>query len=247
MCPKGPTDIEKQRAEILRLIARVDSSSRSHAGGSRPTPREPAVEASVAHAPSERSAPERRPRREEPAAPSNGASTERLDMRRRELAEIKQRRQRLAAIKPDNRVLELLHLLDGRVAGIEELLREGGVASSSAQAQLAPPDSTFGGILKEGLLADMLQFASSNHMTGVFTVDDGEGTEVHFYFDEGEIVHAEGPDAVGESAVFTGMAFMSGSYYFRETDELPEERTIESKTQFLILESLRRVDEDRAG
>jgi hypothetical protein len=43
------------------------------------------------------------------------------------------------------------------------------------------------------------------------------------------------------------MAVDPGTYKFVETTTAPKQRTIQSKTQLLILEGLRRVDEDRAS
>ena len=55
--------------------------------------------------------------------------------------------------------------------------------------------------------------------------------------------HAVGPDMVGELAFFAAFGAENGHYSFRETLELPEERTIDGSTQLLILEALRQIDE----
>ena len=121
-------------------------------------------------------------------------------------------------------------------------------ARPRASGSVAPamPEHTLGGKLRDGLLSDLLQLISSNVMSGCFTVDDGNG-EIDLYFDEGEVCHAAGCGMVGEDAVFALIAREEGAYWFRETTDLPEERTVQSKTQFLILEGLRRADESLAN
>jgi hypothetical protein len=92
------------------------------------------------------------------------------------------------------------------------------------------------------MVADMLQTVSSNGMSGVFVVEiEGEQTEL--YFDEGRMCHAQSGDLVGEQAFFAAFGAQAGRYFFRETTELPEAKTIDASTQLLILEALRQIDE----
>jgi hypothetical protein len=49
--------------------------------------------------------------------------------------------------------------------------------------------------------------------------------------------------AAGELAFFAAFGADHGRYYFREVEDLREERTISSSTQLLILEALRQIDE----
>ncbi len=112
---------------------------------------------------------------------------------------------------------------------------------------LTTADWTLGGLLQEGLLADLLQLVSANVMSGVFSVMC-ETNRVDLFFNEGELHHATSDDGQsGESAFFAAMAVEQGRYCFRETTDLPTERTISNKTQFLILEALRQIDEARAA
>ncbi len=228
-------NIEKKRAEILRLIARVN---REHGVGVARDGASPSRHGSASGG----GAAIEQPRK--PAPDDRDAARVRVERRRQQLSELRALRERLEASRPVPEVIELLRALDRRVAAIEEILLSGQLPAAGAEPSL-PPDHAFGGILREGLLADMLQLVSSNMMSGEFVIS-GQGVEVHLYFHEGEIFHGEGPDMVGESAVFCAMALERGRYYFLETDQLPEQRSIESKTQFLILEALRRVDEERA-
>ncbi len=137
--------------------------------------------------------------------------------------------------------------IEERLERIEELLlaqqdQRGAVTSSPAGDE----EFTLAGKLDMALLADILQLVSTNSLSGVFSVESF-GFEVQLYFHEGDICHAEGPDMEGESAVFAVLSLEGGRYRFCETTEPPPRRTIQSKTQFLILEGLRRVDETRAG
>lgn len=214
--------ITKKREEILRLISRVTNSGAT----------DPAT------------APARLPRPKHERAARRQSSLERT----REQRELLERR------LLGEQLLQLHQLLEQRVAAIEETLQTGLVASTekepdggaTASAQIERFErSTLSGAIKEGLLADLLQMVSSNMMTGVFCVES-DGTEVNLYFDEGEVFHGAGEGLVADNAFFAAMAMEHGRFYFTETTELPQERTISSKTQFLILEALRQIDESKA-
>lgn len=141
-------------------------------------------------------------------------------------------------------VLARLAQLEERVARLEQNAPAGG----GGAARSAGGDEgryALQGHVQGQLLADVLQLISSNAMTGVFVVES-DGASNRMYFDEGQICHAEGEGLSGESALFAALAFEHGRYYFQETSDLPEEKTIESNTQFLILEALRQIDEQGA-
>jgi hypothetical protein len=223
------TTINKKREEILRLIAKVADGNDQSAQGAiaRQLPQ---------------------------------STRSRLVRRRQSLAKTKEHRKQLEKRLRSGQLLELHQMLERRVAAIEGLLQRQqgpgpplpgllpGAAQGAQEVPGAPHDhaeSTLSGAIREGLLADMLQMVSSNMMTGVFVVDSS-GVEIRLFFREGEILHGEGVDVSGESAFFAAMAVEQGRFFFNETDELPDERTISSKTQFLILEALRQIDESKA-
>jgi hypothetical protein len=118
-------------------------------------------------------------------------------------------------------------------------------------ATLQPPTAdkervyTLSGAIQEGVLADILQLLSSNGKTGAFTVDD-EGKKVEMYFRDGHLYHAVCEDMSGQSAFFVAMALEKGTFYLEETDQLPDESSIDGNTQFIILEALRQIDEERS-
>jgi len=111
----------------------------------------------------------------------------------------------------------------------------------------APAGSHFlSGIIQEAMLPDILQLISSNDKTGVFRCER-EGKSIDLFFQEGHLYHAVGENMSGQSAFFAAMALQEGSFSFTETEDVPEEKTIDGNTQFMILEALRQIDEERGG
>ena len=147
------------------------------------------------------------------------------------------------------KLLGLYAHLDQRIARLETSEAPSGRrqlsnGQPSAQEQRFAA-STLAGQIREGVIADVLQLIASNMFNGIFTVES-EGVAVNVVFVEGEIRHAECDGMTGESAFFAAMRMEQGRFYFVETTDLPSETTIESKAQFLILEALRQIDEQRA-
>lgn len=239
--------IEDQRAEILRLIARLQSNSGWLTDGDVAIVRDGLARASE-HTTDQRSASDggNTTLAARSGEPRRGRS--RLEKRRKDLSEIKKLRARLEAEPPKRTGDVTLKAIEGRLARMEE--RIFGKGDAVVPAALPPPDEvpgqTFGGIIQGDILSDMLQLVSGNAMSGVFSVKNGD-SGIDLFCEEGKICHAEGDGLKGESAVFAAFAFDRGTYTFRETTELPKERTITSNTQFLILEALRKIDESHAG
>lgn len=144
-------------------------------------------------------------------------------------------------------ILALVRSLEIRVGLLEERQQRSRRKSSLPPSPSAgwPEGYTFAGMIQGQMLSDMLQLVSSNNMSGTFVVRDGEQKST-LYFDEGRVCHAEAGELLGEQAFFAAFAFEKGAYYFVETSELPPERTVNSSTQFLILEALRQIDESHA-
>lgn len=229
--------VEKTRAEILRLIARVNEGDRAaRIGGSAKRRLSAAKTATLGP---------------ETAAAGHraGVADGHLRARRLELTRLKEQREHLATKLSRTPLVDRVTTLEQRLTGVEDRLAVagGGAAPPSpGQGSPVPPGSVFGGMIRETMLGDMLQLVTSQAMSGVFTVND-DALEILMYFNEGEIYHATTADTKGEDAVFAAIAIQQGSYYFRETSDLPEEKTISANTQFLILEALRRIDEQNAG
>lgn len=137
------------------------------------------------------------------------------------------------------------------IEGLEQRLRrvEEALLRKPARSSRPPPvDATamFSGLIRGQMLSDMLQLVSSNNMSGEFVVQSGD-SKCTLYFDDGRIRHAQAPGLEGEQAFFAAFGFESGRYYFIETTELPDAKTIEAGTQFLILEALRQIDESKTS
>ncbi len=101
----------------------------------------------------------------------------------------------------------------------------------------------FAGTLKNVQLADFLQMwcLGGNNTAIRVTKDSRVGT---IYLVDGEIVHAKAGDIVGEEAFYTVMRWSSGAFESIVTS-LPEESTISQGWQYLLMESSRRIDEDK--
>src|SRR5262249_44800269 len=132
--------------------------------------------------------------------------------------------------------------LESRLSRIEDGLVTGDKRASGRRAE----DTTFSGAIQGQMLSDMIQLVSSNAMSGIFVIENDKA-RCTLYFEEGRMCHAEnGGGVTGEEAFFAAFASESGRYHFKETGQLPPERTVSAGTQFLVLEALRRMDEGRA-
>ncbi len=103
---------------------------------------------------------------------------------------------------------------------------------------------TLSGVIKEGVLPDILQYVSANNSSGTFVIEDAD-KKIEIFFKSGKLYHAVCGEMSGQSAFFAAMTMEGGKFFFDETDELPEDTTIDGNTQFLILEALRQIDETR--
>jgi len=137
---------------------------------------------------------------------------------------------------------------------LSDMQPDTGMFSALPQAvhAAAPPprtveaEHTLSGKIEEGVLTDILQFISTNDKTGVFVTVSASG-KTQVYFREGQIYHCAAGDITGENALFVAMSVEQGRFYFDETQDIPDEKTIDGNTQFLILEALRQIDESRGG
>ncbi len=102
------------------------------------------------------------------------------------------------------------------------------------------------GRIQGTMLPDFLQLVSSNDKTGIFALEH-DGERIELFFSSGHLCHAQSRNMSGQSAFFAAMAFEDGTFSFEETQEVPEEKTIDGNTQFMILEALRQIDEERSG
>jgi predicted regulator of Ras-like GTPase activity (Roadblock/LC7/MglB family) len=105
--------------------------------------------------------------------------------------------------------------------------------------------SGFKGAVAGLSLTDVIQLKGHNKYTGAISVEYGESQGV-IYFVDGEIIHAELGEESGEQAIYEIIKWPGGTF-----DIHPEMTsnvcTIHYRTDFLLLEALRRMDEENAG
>lgn len=94
-------------------------------------------------------------------------------------------------------------------------------------------------------LTDVIQLKGHNKYTGCITVeyDSHKGA---IYFVDGEIIHAEQDEQTGEQAIYQIIKWPGGTFNIHP-EMTSNICTIHYRTDFLLLESLRRLDEERAG
>ena len=165
-----------------------------------------------------------------------------------------------------DRLASICALLEDRVDALEEELAAprpsrpaapvgpsaaAGIPAPTAPAPLEPPRAVapgsdhalLSGQIQEGVLSDVLQMLSANQKTGKFIIEGPDGM-MQLWYHEGEIRHATAGDLAGEDAFFAAISQPSGGFHFVESTEPPPAQTINNKTQFLILEGLRKMDEE---
>jgi DNA-binding Lrp family transcriptional regulator len=92
-------------------------------------------------------------------------------------------------------------------------------------------------------LVDLFQLLAASSRSGRLTVDHPEGS-ARVFFEEGRVVHAEFGELTGEQAVYALFADEQGSFEFMMGLPAPR-NTIETRTENLVLEATRRLDEAR--
>lgn len=99
----------------------------------------------------------------------------------------------------------------------------------------------FDGKVTDFQLSDLIQMNVLGRMVMalVVTKDDEKGL---IYFNEGNVVHAECGNILGDDAFHKIVSWETGKFEFRK-DERPEKETITQGWQSLLLEAMRRKDE----
>ncbi|HBA71160.1 MAG: hypothetical protein A2X82_08800 [Geobacteraceae bacterium GWC2_55_20] len=94
-------------------------------------------------------------------------------------------------------------------------------------------------------LTDVIQLKGHNKYTGAITVEYGDSKGV-IYFVDGEIIHAEQGQESGEQAIYEIIKWPGGTFNIHP-EMTSNVCTIHYRTDFLLLEALRRMDEENAG
>lgn len=105
--------------------------------------------------------------------------------------------------------------------------------------------SGFNGAVAGLSLTDVIQLKGHNKYTGAISVEYGESQGV-IYFVDGEIIHAEQGDETGEQAIYEIIKWPGGTFNIHP-EMTSNVCTIHYRTDFLLLEALRRLDEENVG
>ena len=105
--------------------------------------------------------------------------------------------------------------------------------------------SGFKGAVAGLSLTDVIQLKGQNKYTGAISVEYGDSQGV-IYFVDGEIIHAEQGDETGEQAIYEIIKWPGGTFNIHP-EMTSNVCTIHYRTDFLLLEALRRLDEENAG
>ncbi len=94
-------------------------------------------------------------------------------------------------------------------------------------------------------LTDVIQLKSHNKYTGCITVIYGNSEGI-IYFADGEIIHAVQGNETGEEAIYQIIKWPGGNFNIHP-EMTSNTCSIHYRTDFLLLEALRRLDEERAN
>lgn len=100
----------------------------------------------------------------------------------------------------------------------------------------------FSGSLSEMGLVDLLQTIDISRKSGVLHLSNGDKRGAVF-FDEGSLAHAELGSLRGEHAVYRFLVWNDGHFDLEFRPVRIADRTIQTSTQGLLMEGMRRVDE----
>jgi predicted regulator of Ras-like GTPase activity (Roadblock/LC7/MglB family) len=107
-----------------------------------------------------------------------------------------------------------------------------------------PPEGFEGEVSGLGL-ADILQLNAQNRFSGCIDVQC-DGRRGLIFFRDGDVIHAEDGDTIGEEAFYAIVAW-PGGHFSLQPNVATTRATIRKSGQHLILEAHRRMDEQRSG
>ncbi|HMK35810.1 MAG TPA: DUF4388 domain-containing protein [Desulfomonilaceae bacterium] len=116
--------------------------------------------------------------------------------------------------------------------------------NTDTKKESEPRASGFSGTVTNTSLHDIIQLICIGRNTCRMHVRSGANTGL-ICFRDGEIVHAENQDVRGEEAFYTIVSWEMGIFECDEEPVLTE--TIQESWDFLLMESMRRIDSVRAS
>ena len=105
-------------------------------------------------------------------------------------------------------------------------------------------DSGFRGVQSKSLM-DIIQLESLSHCSSVLKITNGS-LVAKIWFENGEIIDAEGPEVKAEQAVRKILSWKNGAFEILSA-ELNRPRTVRTSVQGLLLESAQAMDEAQAN
>jgi CheY-like chemotaxis protein len=105
-------------------------------------------------------------------------------------------------------------------------------------------DSGFRGVQSKSLM-DIIQLESLAHCSSVLKITNGS-LVAKIWFENGEIVDAEGPEVKGEPAIRKILSWKTGAFEILPA-ELNRPRTVRTSVQGLLLDSAQAMDEAQAN
>jgi DNA-binding response OmpR family regulator len=110
------------------------------------------------------------------------------------------------------------------------------------QERTSTSTTRFSGSLADMGLVDLLQTIDISRKSGVLHLSSGQQRGA-IYFKDGRIVHAELAKLRGETAVYRVLVWNEGHFDLEFRPVRVDEETIQTSTQGLLMEGMRRVDE----
>ena len=105
-------------------------------------------------------------------------------------------------------------------------------------------DKGIQGSLRTFSIPEIVQTLALNGRTGILVISMEDG-EAEIYFDRGSISQVSFDDLVGEQAFYQLLAREKGQFQFQPAETLSISRQIHKDTMQLLMEGLRRLDEER--
>ncbi|MHC5019688.1 MAG: DUF4388 domain-containing protein [Planctomycetota bacterium] len=105
-------------------------------------------------------------------------------------------------------------------------------------------DLVLSGKLSQMPFPDLVQMLRLQRKTGALRLGRDGGVVGTVYFDDGEMIHATAPGLTGEAAIQHIAAIRQAVFAF--ITEAPDARTIRRPTAAVLMDAMRRVDEERA-
>ena len=95
-------------------------------------------------------------------------------------------------------------------------------------------------------IPELVQTLALNGRTGVLVISSKKG-EAKISFERGFIYQATLGDFLGEQAFYQLLFWQDGQFQFQSAETLSIKRQVQKDTMHLLMEGLRRLDEDRSG